>query len=167
MSKTKTLFLLRHAKSSWDDPSLEDIDRPLNKRGKKDAPEMGKRLAKYDVIPQVVVSSPALRAYRTAQKVSEELGFEKADICVDERVYSWDSNTVLDVINSLDDKYQSAMIVFHNPAITDLVNELTRADIDNVPTCGVATIGFDTENWSQVKKGKGRLIKFDYPKNPR
>ena len=163
----KTLFLMRHAKSSWADPSLEDIERPLNKRGKKDAPEMGRRMAEYNVKPEIVVSSPAHRAFRTAQNVAKELGFEKADIRIDERVYSWDSDSILDVINSLEDKYKSAMIVFHNPAITDLVNELTRGDIDNVPTCGVATIGFDTEKWSGVKKGKGELIKFDYPKKLR
>lgn len=163
----KTLFLMRHAKSSWDDPSLEDIDRPLNKRGKKDAPEMGRRMAEYDVKPEALVSSPARRALRTAQKVAEELGFENTDVRIDERLYSWDSNTVLNVIHSLDDKFESAMFVFHNPAITDLVNELTKEDIDNVPTCGVATIGFDSDSWSGVKKGKGKILKFDYPKKLR
>jgi phosphohistidine phosphatase len=164
MPHSKTLFLLRHAKSSWDDPSLDDIDRPLNKRGKRDAPEMGRRLAEYGVKPEIIVSSPALRAFKTAEKVSEGLGFEKKDILIDERVYSWDSDAVLNVINSLDDKYKSAMIVFHNPAITDLVNELSDARIDNVPTCGLATVSFDTDKWSAVKKGKGKLLSFDYPK---
>ena len=164
MPDRKILFLLRHAKSSWDDPSLQDIDRPLNKRGKRNAPEMGRRLAEYDVKPEIVVSSPARRVFRTAEKVSQELGFEKADIRIDERIYSQGSDAVLKVINELDDKYKSAMIVFHNPAITNLVNELAGTYIDNVPTCGVAVIGFDTGKWSEVKKGKGKLIKFDYPK---
>jgi len=146
---------------------MEDIDRPLNKRGKRDAPEMGRRLSEYGVKPTIVVSSPARRALRTAEKVSAELGLEKRDIRIDEHVYSWDSDAVLKVINELDDKYKSAMVVFHNPAIIDLVNELTSGDINNVPTCGVAIIGFDTDKWSGVKKGKGKLLKFDYPKKLR
>jgi len=164
MPERKTLFLLRHAKSSWNDPSLDDINRPLNKRGNRDAPEMGRRLAEYVVKPEIIVSSPALRAFKTAEKAAEGLGLEKKGIRIDERVYSWDSDAVLNVINSLDDKYKSAMIVFHNPAITDLVNELSGARIDNVPTCGLATVSFDTEKWTGIKKGNGKLLNFDYPK---
>ena len=167
MPKSKTLFLVRHAKSSWDDPTLDDIDRPLNKRGKRDAPEMGKRLSEFGVKPEIVISSPALRAFKTAVKVSQELGFKKSDIRIEEHVYSWSSAEVLKVIAALDDKYKSAMIVFHNPAITDLVNDISDARIDNVPTSGVVVIGFDSGKWSDVKKGGGKLLEFDYPKKLR
>lgn len=158
---------MRHAKSSWGDPSLDDKDRPLNKRGKRDAPEMGKRMAEDGHRPQAVISSPATRALNTAEKASSELGFKKKDIIIDDSIYSWDSSDVLEAIYALDDKLSSVMMVFHNPAITDLVNELTGENIENVPTSGLCVIGFDVDKWNKVSTKKGELIKFDYPKKLR
>lgn len=167
MAHKKTLILMRHAKSSWDNPTLDDKDRPLNKRGKRDAPEMGKRLAGDGFTPEVVISSPARRALKTAQSAALELGFEKSDVVIEDNLYSWDSNSALEAIWGLDDKLASVMIVIHNPAITDLVNELTGSDIENIPTSGVAVIGFDAEKWSKVQAGTGELVEFDYPKKLR
>ena len=164
MPKHKTLFLVRHAKSSWDDPTLDDINRPLNKRGKIDAPEMGRRMAAYKVKPGHVVSSPALRARKTAEAIAEELGFKKSDIDINQLMYTWESDALLDIVKVLDDAHGSVMMVCHNPAVTELVNELTGEEIANVPTCGVAVIRFNAGKWSEIKKEKGELLSFDYPK---
>lgn len=164
MADTKTLFLVRHAKSSWDDVNLEDIQRPLNKRGKRDAPKMGKHLAGYRVRPEVIISSPAVRANDTAREIAAKLGFKKSDVEIDEDLYSFDSSDIMEVIRGLSNGYQSIMLVGHNPAITRLVNELSGSNVDNVPTCGVALLRFNLEKWSGIKKGAGELLKFDYPK---
>ena len=167
MAHKKTLILMRHAKSSWDDPTLDDKDRPLNKRGKRNAPEMGRRLAEDGFMPEVVISSPARRALKTAERAASELGFEKSDVGIEDSIYSWDSNSVLEAIWGLDDDLSSVMMVIHNPAITDLVNELTGSDIENIPTAGVAVIGFEAPKWSKVQAGSGELVMFDYPKKLR
>lgn len=160
----KTLFLVRHAKSSWKDPTLADHDRPLNKRGKRDAPRMGKRLADRQVRPDVMLTSPAVRARRTAEKISAEIGFPAAEIVVDESIYHGGTTGLLAVIRGLDEGAATAMIFGHNPAMTDLVNYLAHTTIDNVPTCGVAEIRFYVESWSDVVSGGGELADFDYPK---
>ncbi|MEQ9618745.1 MAG: histidine phosphatase family protein [Deltaproteobacteria bacterium] len=164
MADTKTLFLVRHAKSSWDDANIEDIERPLNKRGKADAPRMGKHLAGYEARPEVIISSPAVRAYKTAREIAAELGFKKSEVKIDEDLYSFDSSDIIEVIRGFDDVYQTIMLVGHNPAITRLVNELSGSSIDNVPTCGVALLRFNVKKWSGIKKGTGELLNFDYPK---
>lgn len=160
----KTLFLVRHAKSSWDDADLNDVDRPLNKRGKIDAPKMGKHLSAAGARPELITSSPAVRALKTARKIADELGFKKSDVVVNERLYAFGASDVLDVIRSLDDDLDTVMLVGHNPAITGLVNELARSNIDNVPTCGVAEIKFKTGSWADVDAGTGELVTFDYPR---
>lgn len=164
MANTKTLFLVRHAKSSWDDPDLDDRERPLNKRGKRDAPKMGEHLAGFKIRPDVIISSPAVRAYKTAREIATKLGFKKSDVQKNEDLYSFDSSDIMDVVKGLSDDYSSIMLVGHNPAITLLVNELSGSDIDNVPTCGVAVLGFNVEKWRAVKKGAAELQGFEYPK---
>lgn len=164
MAKTKTLFLVRHAKSSWDNPGLDDRQRPLNGRGKEEAPRMGKHLAGYKVKPELITSSPAVRALKTAEKIAKELGFKKSDVVVNEGIYTFDGGSLIDIIKELDDKYDTVMLVGHNPAITALANELSGAGIDNIPTCGVALIEFDARNWKEASGGGGRLVEFDHPK---
>jgi len=164
MPEKKTLYLVRHAKSSWKDPSLDDAKRPLNKRGKQDAPEMGKRLAKAGIRPDLITSSPAVRALTTAEKIAEEFGIKKSKIDVNENIYTFNAEGLLEVIKGLDDKLNTVMLVGHNPATTVLLNELSGADIDNVPTCGVAQLEMNTDSWAQVKKGGAELVSFDYPK---
>jgi phosphohistidine phosphatase len=164
MPEKKTLYLVRHAKSSWKDSSLDDAERPLNKRGKRDAPEMGKRLARAGVRPDLITSSPAVRALTTAQNIAEELGIKKSRIDVNEDMYTFNAEGLLEVIRGLDDKLNTVMLVGHNPATTILLNELSGADIDNIPTCGVAHLKMNTESWAQVKSGGAELVSFDYPK---
>lgn len=164
MPEKKTLYLVRHAKSSWKDSSLDDADRPLNKRGMRDAPEMGKRLARAGVRPDLITSSPAVRALTTAQKIAGELGIKKSKIDINEDIYTFNAEGLLEAIRGLDDKQNTVMLVGHNPATTILLNELSGADIDNVPTCGVARLEMNTDSWAQVKSGSAELVSFDYPK---
>lgn len=160
----KTLLLVRHAKSSWKDPSLADRDRPLNKRGKRDAPRMGKRLAARGVLPEIIISSPAVRARKTANKIASQIGYPKDRIHIEEGLYQGGSTGMLTVIRGIDDKARSAMLFGHNPGTTDLLNYLAHAEIPNVPTCGIAELRFVTDSWSEVVSGGGRLVDFDYPK---
>ena len=160
----KTLFLVRHAKSSWESPLLPDHERPLNARGKRDAPRMGKRLVSRGVKPDILISSPAVRAYSTAVKIAAEIDYPKDDIQVNEKLYFEGTSSVLDVIHSLIPRISSAMLFGHNPIMTQLVNYLANTTIGNVPTCGIAEIKFDAESWEEVDEGLGAMQLFDYPK---
>ncbi len=164
MPKSKTLFIVRHAKSSWDEAGLDDRERPLNERGKEEAPKMGKHLAGYSVKPDLITSSPAVRALKTAEKIAKELGFKKSDVVADEGIYTFNGGSLMDVVRGFDDRYKSVMMVGHNPAITSFANELSNAGIDNIPTCGVVLLRLDTAKWKDVGKGAGTLLEFDYPK---
>jgi phosphohistidine phosphatase len=159
----KTLYLARHAKSSWKDPELSDVDRPLNKRGKKDAPFMGEVLNEKGIKPDLMVTSPARRARLTAESIAKEIGYKKKDIVVEEDLYEFSTSGLLDVIQGFDDEYNSVMIFGHNPAFTTLNNSLTDQYIDNIPTCGIVCIQFDLQ-WNQIESNSGKTQFFIYPK---
>lgn len=161
----KTLYLVRHAKSSWSDLSLADRDRPLNKRGRRSAPDMGKRLAASGDRPELIISSPARRAFSTAKKIAKELGFDKLDIVRDEGLYFSGTRGMLNLLESVDDSYQKVMIVGHNPAMTSLLNILSNSPVDNMPTCAIAVIDFDMASWSELGMTDGALQTYDFPKN--
>ena len=158
----KTLYLVRHAKSSKDDPRLADRDRPLADVGRKEAPKMGKRLAKRHVRPDLLVSSPALRALTTAQLIADELGYAREDIVVDERPYASNANGLLAVIGALDSKLDRVMLFGHNPEFTDLAHRLS-SDIADMPTCAVAEFHFDTKRWSEVGNVEPAVSTLDEP----
>lgn len=164
MAEHKTLILVRHAKSSWKDTTLNDIQRPLNKRGNRDAPKIGQYMVKNKIQPEVIFSSPGLRALTTARLISLKIDIKPTDIIINEKIYTFDSEDLLNVIKALKDKYEKVMIVAHNPAITDLVNYLSGSKIDNVPTCGVAVLKFPINSWKKASKNKAKLDSFDYPK---
>jgi phosphohistidine phosphatase len=159
----KTLFLVRHAKSSRDDWSLPDRDRPLNDRGKQDAPMMGKRLAKRGLTPDLLVSSPALRALTTAQLIAEEIGYQPKDIVVDDRLYASSPDDLLAVIRALDDKLDRVMLFGHNPEFTALAHRLSGEIVD-MPTSAVAEFDFDTQAWSDVGAVEPAKAVLDCPK---
>lgn len=161
----KTLYLLRHAKSSWDDPELDDFDRPLNRRGKRDAPEMGARLRERGVSPALLISSPARRALATARKVAREIGYERSSIGTDERLYLASAGELLDIVREQEERVDSVMLFGHNPGFTQLANVLTGERIDNVPTCGFVEIELVGPGWSSADPEAGRLVHFDFPKN--
>jgi phosphohistidine phosphatase len=163
----KTLTLVRHAKSSWKEMTLSDRLRPLNKRGKADAPEMGERLARRGVKVDRMISSPAKRALKTARIMAEKLGYPREEIVEDERVYPGNPRALLSVIRSLDTKLKHVMLFGHNPGLTELANMLGAEDIDNVPTCGTVEMRFNINGWKEVGRVKGAKIFFDYPKKHR
>jgi phosphohistidine phosphatase len=160
----KTLVLIRHAKSSWKFPELKDFDRPLKKRGLNDAPLMGKVLKELQIMPDLIISSPAVRAITTAKMIASELGYNETLINTDPKIYLESKSRLMKTINKIDDRYNTVYLVSHNPGLTDLANGLTGESIDNIPTSGVMVIQFECDSWSEVEKGKGKKIFFEIPK---
>jgi phosphohistidine phosphatase len=160
----KILYLVRHAKSSWDDPSLADRDRPLSQRGLNSAPDMGRRLAEQGHKPDLVISSPATRALTTAKKIAKEIDCDISKIITDESLYFSGTRNMVNMLEGLDDAYEKVMIVGHNPAMTSLLNILCDSSVDNMPTCAIAVLGFDTESWSELSMTDGELLSYDFPK---
>ena len=160
----KTLYLVRHAKSSWNNSNLSDHARPLNDRGERDAPHMGNRLRKRKPQPALIITSSAVRAETTATLLAEAIGYPPSDITIDERLYGAEPKDVLAIIGELDNAIDCAMLVGHNPTFTDLINALSGSQIDNVPTCGMAVLKFPTNTWSTIAQTPGELLDFDYPK---
>ena len=160
----KTLYLNRHAKSSWDDPSLADFDRPLNKRGKRDAPFMGEVLSKLVPAPDVIYSSPANRALTTAKIIGNAFDYREADIIEDINIYESAVSELLRIVNSTSNEHNSIMMFGHNPTFTMASNFLSDKFIDNIPTCGFVQIDFDVDSWELVEGDRGKLVLFEYPK---
>lgn len=165
--KMKRIVLIRHAKSSWADSSLADIDRPLNGRGKRDAPFMGKRLQQHGVKPDVVLCSPAKRARKTAKIIAKAVGFPKSSLRYDQQIYYAGPRVLLHLLKDLDDVADVVFLVGHNYAITDFCCQLSGESIDNIPTCGIAAIDFPLTEWQGLTTGGGKLAFFDYPKKHR
>lgn len=163
----KTLYMVRHAKSSWDDMSLSDHDRPLNGRGEKNAPEMGKRLKDRGILPDLLLSSSAIRAYETARKIANEIGYVESRIVISKDLYHADEEDIVHFLQQQKDENHSLMIFGHNPGFTDCVNLLSEAGFYNIPTCGVVGITFNTDHWNDIQTGTGTLAFYDYPKKPR
>ena len=158
------LTLIRHAKSSWADPELNDFDRPLNKRGKKNAPLMGKIISKRGLVFDRIVSSPALRAISTARLIAEKLGYPEQDIQQREELYDASLHDLLDSVQALENESERTALVAHNPGLTDLCNHLSGESIANLPTCAVAVIEFDLDDWRAVHQDSGRLVLYEYPR---
>lgn len=162
----KTLILIRHAKSSWDEQGVSDIDRPLNERGKKDAPEMAKRLRKQGVKVDKFISSPAERAFRTARFFAKEFDLKKEDIQVEKALYGAMPSQFEQMVASLKEKYNTVVFFSHNPGITDYANTLSTVHTDNIPTCGIFAVQADVETWEAFAKAEKKFLFYDYPKNP-
>ncbi|MBX2841627.1 MAG: histidine phosphatase family protein [Flammeovirgaceae bacterium] len=160
----KTLYLVRHAKSSWKDISLDDFDRPLNKRGKRDAPFMGKRLKKQGIKPNLIIASSAKRAKKTAKIFAEEMGYPEGKIKFAKKIYEAGSTELFEIIKNQDNQVKSLMLVGHNPELTSLSNYLSDYEILNIPTSGISCIKLPIENWKELKAKIGEYSFFDYPK---
>ena len=160
-TKRKILYLVRHAKSSWSDSSLTDRERPLNKRGRRSAPDMGRRMAAQGHRPELIVSSPATRAITTARTIAKQLGYNDADIVTVEDMYF---GSMQGVLEGLDDRYDKVMVVGHNPTMTYHMNTLANTSVDNMPTCAVAVIGFEIASWADLYSVGGELLDYDFPK---
>jgi phosphohistidine phosphatase len=161
----KRITLLRHAKSSWKDASLADRDRPLNRRGNKTAPDMGKRLAELGVRPSLLLTSPAKRARETARLIARELNYPLEFIQSESELYLATPETILQVVARQDNGFNDVMLFGHNPGITELANRLGDRNIDNVPTCGMVGIELDVKEWTEIVAADGKTVFFDYPKN--
>ncbi len=159
----KLLTLIRHAKSSWRDPGLDDFDRPLNRRGERDAPVMGGRLAAVDPPPERFVSSPAARARRTAEVIAAAVDTDAAPV-FERALYLASPGRMLGVVQDLDDALDHVAVVAHNPGTTEFANALADVRIDNVPTCGIVRLELDVASWRDAAPGCARLLDFDYPK---
>jgi phosphohistidine phosphatase len=162
----KALFLVRHAKSSWNDPLLPDADRPLSPRGRRAARKMGRRLAKQQLDPDLMVSSPAVRALKTARIMARRIGYPRRAIRVNPRVYACTAEELLRAIGSLDDRVRTVMLFGHNPEISSLAQRFCAA-ITPMPTCGVARLTFDIESWATIATSAPIETDFEYPKRGR
>lgn len=160
----KKLYLIRHAKSSWKHPGLIDFERPLNHRGKKDAPFMGERLKKFGVLPDILLASPAKRAMRTAETIAEATGYPGDKIVWEDDIYEAEVMDLLFLVRGLDDSCNSAMLVGHNPGLTEFACYLTQYPIENIPTCGIFAIDFEKSSWKDIGEGRGKMQFFDFPK---
>lgn len=161
----KTLILVRHAKSSWAVVGQKDEERPLNHRGKKDAPVMAERLKEKIKKVDVFVSSPAKRAKKTAKYFAEAYGVDKHDIKIEEQLYEAGVTDFYAVVKSLPDKKETAALFSHNPGITEFVNALSTMHLDNMPTCGVFAVSAAVDSWAQFAEAEKEFLFFDYPKN--
>lgn len=160
----KHLILIRHAKSDWNAPSLNDFDRPLNERGKRDAPEMAKRLSDKKIRIDAFVSSPAKRAKKTAAIFAKEFKRDKDEIIFIEDLYAAPQAIFYEVIEKLDDDFNTVAIFSHNPGITEFANNLTEVRIDNIPTCGVFAVKFKGKHWKDFREAEKEFWFADYPK---
>ena len=164
-SSNKKLFIVRHAKSSWNNSHLSDFERPLNNRGKNDAPDMGQRLAMKGIKPLLIISSPANRALTTAKVISSEIGYPKTKIIEEKILYHASSRTIQEVLSQVENEYDTVMIFGHNPGLTDLINEISYFDLDNLPTCAICGIEFEMESWQDLLTSRGHQFYYDYPKS--
>jgi len=160
----KILTIVRHAKSSWKDTSLPDRDRPLNRRGERDAPVMGKRIHDHGIRPSLIVTSPAARAWTTAKTIAGELNYPKEFLQREDRLYLASLDEILDTIVAQDNGFNSLMVVAHNPGLTDLVNFVQPGLTHNLPTAGVVSVQVDQDHWSLYEQPKTDLLVHDWPK---
>ena len=160
----KTLTLLRHAKSSWKDTSLQDRERPLNRRGQRDAPVIAERIKESGIRPSLILSSPAVRAWTTAKSIAHEIGYPIEFLQQEQRLYHASTRNLLVVIAEQDEGFNNLMIVGHNPGLTDFANHLIPGLTHNIPTCGFVSLEIDCDNWNLDQEAENELLVYDYPK---
>lgn len=160
----RTVCFVRHAKSSWDDPTLDDIDRPLNKRGKRDAPVMARRMREAGIIPDLIVTSPAKRARKTAKFFQAEFELPATQFIVELSLYDASPDDVVTVIRHLDNASRTVFLFGHNPTMTFLANRFPGVRIDNVPTCGIFQVKSMAPTWDAWTPETCTFIGFYYPK---
>ncbi len=160
----KRLTLLRHAKSSWENPDLNDFDRPLNKRGQRDASLIGRRLKERNYTPDLLLVSPARRARLTAEAIADQLNFDNRELTFDEHIYMATVTELLALLRTIANNQQNVLLVGHNPGITDLANYLVGGRLENIPTCGIFSVELQAQSWQQLDRAAARLLFYDDPK---
>ncbi len=163
----KTLYLVRHAKSDWGTNGLADIDRPLNSRGYRDAYSMSNILKEKKLMPDLIISSPAIRAISTALIFCRIFKLKTSEVIINENLYETSVNQYIDIIKHIDDQFKSIMLFGHNPIISDLASGLITPLTENLPTCATVGIQFpaDFKEWGKIDNTNGKLILYDFPKN--
>jgi len=159
----KTLYLCRHAKSSWDDPGLADEERPLIPLGISKTMLVARFLKEKDIQPELMISSHAVRAYETARIIAKELGYPRLRIRVEPVVYEGSGENLLDLISGIDNRIESVMIFGHNPVITQTANFFLHPRIEEIPTSAVVGIRFDTDNWERISMSAASKDFIIYP----
>jgi phosphohistidine phosphatase len=162
----RRLILVRHAKSSWDYAELSDFERPLNPRGRRDAPEMAARLAEVLEPPLRLVSSPALRAITTAHAFADALLLPREQIHLEPRIYEASAGALLRIVRQLDPADSQVLLFGHNPGFSDLAVLLAASPIAEMPTCAVLRLRFAVDAWSKIKERSGEIEGYDFPKKP-
>lgn len=160
----KTLTLVRHAKSSWKDTTLADHDRPLNKRGERDAPFMARRIDAAGIRPSLITSSTAVRAWTTAKIIARHLRYPQEFLQREKDLYLASLDGLLDVVAAQDNAFNSLMLVGHNPGLTDFADFLSPGLTVNLPTAGVVAVTIDRDDWSLYERPATELVTYDYPK---
>lgn len=161
----KELLIVRHAKSSWDFSGLNDIDRPLNDRGIRDAIAMGDHLKNSDMIPDLLLTSPAHRAMATASLLINQIRIKPEHVKITEGVYESNAMSILNVIKNIPDNFNRVFLVGHNPGLTDLINIYNSDNLNNLPTCGVAYFLINTSNWKSLHIDNVKLLNLWFPKS--
>lgn len=162
----KILTIVRHAKSSWKDTSLSDRKRPLNTRGERDAPVMGRRIHEHGIRPSLIITSPAKRAWKTAKIIAREIHYPLEFLQREDGLYLASLDEILDTIVAQDNGFNNLMIVGHNPGLTDFANFLVPGLTNNLPTAGVVSVEIDQDDWSLYTQPQARLLVHDWPKKP-
>ena len=162
----KTLILIRHAKSDWSNEGLSDSERPLNERGKKDAPEMAQRLRKKGLKIDSFISSPAKRAFRTARFFAKEFDMNKDEIRIENTLYGALPSQFEQTVSLLKERENTVALFSHNPGITEYANTLSSVHTDNIPTCGIFAVQANVQSWKEFAKAEKNFLFYDYPKNP-
>ncbi|GIV39146.1 MAG: phosphohistidine phosphatase SixA [Thermonema sp.] len=161
----KYLYLIRHAKSSWKEPLLPDFQRPLKKRGIRDAKFMGKWLKRNKHIPDIIISSPAVRARQTAELLAEQMDMPLTRLHFDESIYEAHLADLLSIVNNQKAEMKAMALIGHNPVLTDFANLLTQnVHLQNIPTCGIWAVQFRVEHWQDIQEDSGQFLFFEYPK---
>lgn len=160
----KTLFLIRHAKSSWDDPSQADFQRTLNNRGLKDSPLMATLIKGKNIIPDLIITSPAVRALATAEIFALEFNYDKKKIIIDVRIYEAAMRDLITTIREITDENNTVMLFGHNPGLSAIANLLGNKLLPEMPTCAIVGIELKINSWKEVEKDCGEIILFEYPK---
>lgn len=160
----KTIILVRHAKSSWDSSITNDRERPLNERGFRDAQFMAEKFLERQITPDVILSSPALRAITTSKYFAEKLNFLDNSIFVEEDIYNKGTGNILKLINKLDNSINKCMIFGHNPEITELSTFFSMDIFAHVPTCGIVCLVFNANDWEELTSFQAKVTFFDFPK---
>ena len=161
----KSLLLVRHAKSDWGDLNLQDFDRPLNERGKRDAPAMAHRLLDKKIKPDALIASPAKRAAKTAKLFAEEMKIKKDNLILKPELYLAGPEVFYNVIENTDNDLETIAVFSHNEGITQFANMLTNSRVDNIPTCGIFAIKIKSGSWKDFRTAEKEFWFFDYPKN--